>query len=130
MGIELQIEGEEKLLGWGGKTSKGPCVFIINHQSEIDIFVLARVHFNYLLTDAEMLTGPQLWQTRTVSCAVWRVGKMPVFGIYMKLSRSVFVDPPKSSSLTNEKIIFGAAARLQREGLNLVMFPVRLSPLR
>ena len=53
MGIELQIEGEEKLLGWGGKTSKGPCVFIINHQSEIDIFVLARVHFNYLLTDAE-----------------------------------------------------------------------------
>jgi hypothetical protein len=57
-GIELQIEGEEKLLGWGGKSPKGSCVFVVNHQSEIDILVLARVRLNCVLwREAEVLTG-------------------------------------------------------------------------
>lgn len=51
---------------------------------------------------------------------------MPVFGLYMKLCRTVFVDPPASSNLTNKKIILDAAEMLRREGMNLVMFPVRL----
>ena len=72
------------------------------------------------------LTSEQLWQPHTVSCAVWRVSKMPVFGLYMKLCRAVFVDPPKDSGLTNKKVILDAAKMLRREGMNLVMFPVRL----
>ena len=51
---------------------------------------------------------------------------MPVFGLYMKLCRAVFVDPPKDSGLTNKKVILDAAKMLRREGMNLVMFPVRL----
>lgn len=52
---------------------------------------------------------------------------MPVFGLYMKLCRTVFVDPPTSSGLTNKKIIADAAEMLRREGINLVMFPVKTS---
>jgi 1-acyl-sn-glycerol-3-phosphate acyltransferase len=51
---------------------------------------------------------------------------MPVFGLYMKLCRTVFVDPPNDSGLTNKKIILDAAEMLRREGMNLVMFSVRL----
>ena len=51
---------------------------------------------------------------------------MPVFGLYMKLCRTVFVDPPKNSDLTNKKIILDAAEMLRREGMNLVMFPVSI----
>ncbi|CZR56179.1 uncharacterized protein PAC_06067 [Phialocephala subalpina] len=106
VGIKLEIEGEEKLRGWGGKSPKGPAVFSINHQSEIDVLIASR-----------------LWQPHTVSCAVWRVRKMPVFGLYMKLCRTIFVDPPESSGLTNKKIILNAAEILRRENLNIVMFP-------
>ena len=43
VGIKLEVEGEEKLKGWGGKSAKGPCVFVINHQSEIDVLIASRV---------------------------------------------------------------------------------------
>jgi 1-acyl-sn-glycerol-3-phosphate acyltransferase len=52
---------------------------------------------------------------------------MPFFGLYMKLCRTVFVDPPKDSGLTNKTIILKAAEMLRREGMNLVMFPVKTS---
>ncbi|KAF8855802.1 acyltransferase-domain-containing protein [Acephala macrosclerotiorum] len=106
VGIKLEIEGEEKLRGWGGTSSQGPAVFVINHQSEIDVLIASR-----------------LWQPHTVSCAVWRVRKMPVFGLYVRLYRTIFVDPPASSGLTNKKIILDAAEMLRRENMNLVIFP-------
>ena len=43
VGLELKIENEEKLRGWGGKSTDGPCVFVTNHQSEIDVLIAARV---------------------------------------------------------------------------------------
>ena len=44
VGIRLEIEGEETLIGWGGEHGhKGPCVFVINHQSEIDVLIASRV---------------------------------------------------------------------------------------
>jgi hypothetical protein len=49
---------------------------------------------------------------------------MPVFGLYMKLCRTVFVDPPPASGLTNRNIILEAARMLRRENMNLLIFPV------
>jgi hypothetical protein len=47
-GLRVQIEGEDKLKGWGGKRSaRGPCIFAVNHQSELDVFLLARVSLQY-----------------------------------------------------------------------------------
>ena len=43
VGIKLKIEDEETLKEWGGKSPKGPCVFVINHQSEIDVLIASRV---------------------------------------------------------------------------------------
>jgi 1-acyl-sn-glycerol-3-phosphate acyltransferase len=48
VGIKLKIEGEELLRGWGGSSLKGPCVFVANHQSELDILLYLRVHQSIL----------------------------------------------------------------------------------
>jgi hypothetical protein len=42
-GIRLDIEGEEGLRGWGGTNQKRQCVFVLNHQSELDILICTRV---------------------------------------------------------------------------------------
>ena len=44
----------------------------------------------------------------------------------MKLCRTIFVDPPRSSAskLTNKIIVADAAEMLRRESMNLIMFPV------
>jgi 1-acyl-sn-glycerol-3-phosphate acyltransferase len=44
-GIKLEIEGEEFLEGWGGSSGKGPCIFVVNHQSELDVLLIARVFY-------------------------------------------------------------------------------------
>jgi 1-acyl-sn-glycerol-3-phosphate acyltransferase len=51
---------------------------------------------------------------------------MPAFGLYMKLCRTIFVDPPPASGLTNRNIILKAARMLRRENMNLLIFPVNL----
>jgi hypothetical protein len=43
-GLRIRIDCENELKGWGGQASaKGPCIFAVNHQSELDILLLARV---------------------------------------------------------------------------------------
>src|SRR4051794_22240193 len=49
---------------------------------------------------------------------------MPLFGWWMKLCRTVFLDPPRHLGITNQDILSDAAAMLQREKMNIVMFPV------
>lgn len=51
--IKLKIENEEILLGWGGKSPKGPCVFVINHQSEIDVLIASRVRSPFVFFAAQ-----------------------------------------------------------------------------
>jgi len=43
VGIKVKIEGEDILQGWGGANHR-PCVFAVNHQSQLDILLLARVN--------------------------------------------------------------------------------------
>jgi 1-acyl-sn-glycerol-3-phosphate acyltransferase len=45
VGIRIEIQGETGLWGWGGRkhNSKGPCIFVANHQSELDILLQAIV---------------------------------------------------------------------------------------
>jgi len=45
VGIRVKIEGEDILQGWGGVNRKS-CVFAVNHQSQLDVLLLARVIFS------------------------------------------------------------------------------------
>ncbi|KAH8807468.1 hypothetical protein F5884DRAFT_789307 [Xylogone sp. PMI_703] len=105
LGIALEVEGYENLYGWGGRSSRS-CVFVSNHQNELDVLFVGR-----------------LWQPHTVSCATWRVKSMPAFGVYMQLCRTVFVDPPASSHLSNKQILTSTTSMIRREGMNLWIFP-------
>jgi hypothetical protein len=40
----IVVEGEENMLRWvGGRESGGPCIFVANHQSELDLLIMAKV---------------------------------------------------------------------------------------
>ena len=43
VGIRLEVENGEGLKLWGGKSPRGPAVFLINHQSELDVLLVSPV---------------------------------------------------------------------------------------
>lgn len=42
LGITLEVEGYDNLRGWGGKNPQS-CIFVSNHQNELDVLILGRV---------------------------------------------------------------------------------------
>ncbi|PQE10676.1 1-acyl-Sn-glycerol-3-phosphate acyltransferase protein [Rutstroemia sp. NJR-2017a BBW] len=109
--IKLEIQGSEIIERYGTRHTntsepKPRCVFVLNHQSELDIPILGKLAPNY-----------------TLRSATWRVKKMPLFGWYMQLSRSIFLDRPSTSGITNKQVLLDAAKILQEGNLNIAMYP-------
>ncbi|PQE10642.1 1-acyl-sn-glycerol-3-phosphate acyltransferase protein [Rutstroemia sp. NJR-2017a WRK4] len=110
--IKLEVEGSEIIERYGTRHTntsepKQRCVFVLNHQSELDIPILGKLAPNY-----------------TLRSATWRVKKMPLFGWYMQLSRSIFLDRPSTSGITNKQVLLDAAKILHESNLNIAMYPV------
>jgi 1-acyl-sn-glycerol-3-phosphate acyltransferase len=126
-GIRMDIEGTGNLIQ---RQRQGPCVILMNHQSEMDFLLAANVcnHPNSPPAGQGLereLTRPQVWPQRTVACMAWWTRRIPVVGQYLRLCRTVFVDPPTSTDITNKQIVNDTAHQLREEGLNLLMCPVR-----
>jgi hypothetical protein len=87
-GIKLEIEDEEKLKGWGGKSTKGPCVFVINHQSEIDVLLASRVRFvrwwNWEILRIDI--GPALATSHGLVCGVESEQNADFWALYEVMS--------------------------------------------
>jgi 1-acyl-sn-glycerol-3-phosphate acyltransferase len=43
VGIKLEVENGEELKLWGGKSPRGPAIFLSNHQSELDVLLASAV---------------------------------------------------------------------------------------
>ncbi len=97
LGVEVSVVGEEHL--WAHR----PCVFIINHQSKFDMFLMM-----YLVRRG--FSG----------VAKKEAAKVPGFGTFMKMAEMAFVD---RSSTTRAIDALKPAVDLLERGLSIVMAP-------
>ena len=96
-GIDIEVQGEENL--W----AKRPAIFIFNHQSKLDLLLMA-----YLVRRG--LTG----------VAKKEVGKVPGIGAFMRMGDVAFVDRgnAQGASLAFQRVIF-----ILGKGLSLAIAP-------
>jgi putative phosphoserine phosphatase / 1-acylglycerol-3-phosphate O-acyltransferase len=97
LGIDVEVHGEEHL--WAHR----PCVFIINHQSKIDMFLMM-----YLVR--RNFTG----------VAKKEAANVPGFGTFMKMADMAFLD--RSDTVKAVDALKPAVERLQR-GLSVCIAP-------
>lgn len=97
LGVDVQVQGEEHL--WAHR----PCVFIINHQSKIDMFLMM-----YLVRKG--FTG----------VAKKEAASVPGFGTFMKMADMAFLDRANSGKAIDA--LKPAVERLQR-GVSVCIAP-------
>lgn len=97
LGVEVSVVGEEHL--WAHR----PCVFIINHQSKFDMFLMM-----YLVRRG--FSG----------VAKKEVAKVPGFGTFMKMAEMAFLDRSNTASAIDA---LKPAVDLLRRGLSIAMAP-------
>lgn len=96
-GVDLEIHGEENL--WAQR----PAIFIFNHQSKLDLLLMA-----YLV--GRGLTG----------VAKKEVGQVPGIGAFMRMADVAFVD---RGNHQDASVTLQPAADMLRRGLSLAMAP-------
>ncbi|MES2681961.1 MAG: HAD-IB family hydrolase [Pseudomonadota bacterium] len=97
LGVDVQVIGEEHL--WAHR----PCVFLINHQSKFDMFLMM-----YLVRRG--FTG----------VAKQEAAKVPGFGTYMRMADVAFLDRAHSGRAVDA---LRPAVQLLQRGLSIVMAP-------
>jgi putative phosphoserine phosphatase/1-acylglycerol-3-phosphate O-acyltransferase len=97
LGVEVSVTGEEHL--WAHR----PCVFLINHQSKFDMFLMM-----YLVRRG--FSG----------VAKKEAAKVPGFGTFMRMADMAFLD---RSSTTRAVEALKPAVDLLKRGLSMVMAP-------
>jgi putative phosphoserine phosphatase/1-acylglycerol-3-phosphate O-acyltransferase len=97
LGVDVEIVGEHHL--WSSR----PCVFIINHQSKFDMFLMM-----YVL------------RRGFAGVAKQEAANTPFFGTYMKMADYTFLD---RSDTTRAIDALGPAVERLRQGLSVVMAP-------
>lgn len=97
LGVDVEVQGEERL--WAHR----PCVFIINHQSKFDMFVMM-----------------SLVRRDFVGVAKAEARNTPGFGTYMKMTDFAFLDRSHTGNAIDA--LKPAVDRLQR-GLSVVIAP-------
>ena len=95
LGVKMQINGKENL--------KGPAVFIMNHESLIDIFTIAAIT-----------------PLKTTFVSKKEVARFPFVGIIMRMGGCIFIDRSNSRSAV-ESIKEGVKER--RENYSIIVFP-------
>ena len=95
LGVKMRVNGEENL--------KGPAVFIMNHESVIDIFTIAAI-------------APQ----KTTFVSKKEVARFPFLGIIMRMGGCIFIDRSNTRSAV-ESIQEGVKER--RENYSIIVFP-------
>ncbi|KAL8740247.1 MAG: hypothetical protein Q9190_007026 [Brigantiaea leucoxantha] len=99
-GVEFVIvDGSEKHL-----SSHRPCVIIGNHQSELDVLLLARIF--------------PPWCSVTAKSSLKRT---PFLGWFMALSGTIFID--RSNSVSALKAFEGAAREMNKQRQSVFIFP-------
>jgi len=96
-GIELDVQGEEHL------RSHRPAVFILNHQSQLDYFVMLK-----------------LTRERFTGVAKKEAAEVPGFGPFMKMTGMAFID--RSDTLRAIEGLTPAIEKL-RQGISIGMSP-------
>jgi 1-acyl-sn-glycerol-3-phosphate acyltransferase len=99
------------LLGWkvvidypDRLSRKTPCVFMLGHQSNLDIVIYG-----------------SSFPSRTVVIGKREVGKIPVFGWFFRATGNILIDRGNRASAIES--IRKAAERVQREQISVWMFP-------
>ena len=95
LGVKFEVNGQENL--------QGPAIFIMNHESVIDIFTIAAV-----------------CPKKTTFISKKEVGRFPFVGIIMKMGGCIFIDRSNSHSAV-ESIKEGLKKR--RENYSIIIFP-------
>ncbi|KAF4448806.1 1-acyl-sn-glycerol-3-phosphate acyltransferase [Fusarium austroafricanum] len=98
-GIEFVVEDPDNILG-----TTRPAVFIGNHQTELDVFMLGRVFPKYCSVTAKS-----------------SLKKMPFLGQFMSLSGSIFID--RKNSKDAREAMKGAANEIKSKRQSVYMFP-------
>lgn len=97
LGIKVKVSGRENL-------PKEPSVLLINHQSNFDAFFLGK-----------------LFPWKTVVVAKTEMQKVPLFGLTLRASRTIFVDREDSSDA--KKAIKSAISAIKNDKNNIWIFP-------
>jgi len=97
LGLKLEVEGEEYL-------SKGPAVFLCNHQSMLDVAVMGRI-----------------LQQQTVITAKRELMKVPLLGQFMTISGAIAIDRRNNVSAVHS--LADAAQTMQTRRVSVFMFP-------
>lgn len=114
--LKVVIEGEEYL-------DTRPAVLVGNHQSMLDIIVLARCALTHSLIDIHALTrrNGRVFPKRASIMAKKEVQWMPLLGQWMALSRAVFVD--RGNSANAIRSLSAAGETIKARHTSLWMFP-------
>ena len=96
MGWKIQVDGRE------GLERHRPCVIVANHQSILDV-----------------VTFGAIFPRRTVSAGKREIGRIPVFGLFYRLSGNLIIDRGHARSAHDS---LEAAARTMREDKIAVWF--------
>ena len=97
LGIKIKVSGRENL-------PKEPSVLLVNHQSNFDAFFLGK-----------------LFPWKTVVVAKKEMQKVPLFGLTLRASRTIFVDREDSSDA--KKAIKNAISAIKNDRNNIWIFP-------
>ncbi len=95
LGAKFELNGQENL--------KGPAVFIMNHESVIDIFTIAAI-----------------CPKKTTFISKKEVGRFPFVGIIMRMGGCIFIDRSNTRSAV-ESIKEGLKKR--RDNYSIIIFP-------
>lgn len=97
LGIKVSVSGRENL-------PKEPSVLLVNHQSNFDAFFLGK-----------------LFPWQTVVVAKTEMQKVPLFGLTLRASRTIFVDREDSNDA--KKAIKSAINAIKNDKNNIWIFP-------
>jgi 1-acyl-sn-glycerol-3-phosphate acyltransferase len=96
MGWKIEVDGREEL------ERHRPCVMVANHQSFLDV-----------------VTFGSIFPRRTVSAGKREIGRIPVFGLFYRLSGNLIIDRGHARSAHDS---LEAAAHTMREDMIAVWF--------
>lgn len=97
LGIKVKVSGRENL-------PQEPAVLLVNHQSNFDAFFLGG-----------------LFPWKTVVVAKTQMQKVPLFGLTLRASRTIFVD--REDSADAKKAIKDAINAIKKDKNNIWIFP-------
>jgi 1-acyl-sn-glycerol-3-phosphate acyltransferase len=98
LGLQLEVEGEEKL------TAAQPCVYVANHQSTLDVALLASIY-------------PE----NTVVVAKREIRSIPLFGWIYEKTGNLLID--RSDRTRSVQQLQEAARAVREKGVSVWLFP-------